>query len=178
MSEGDFDENSNRKAYTAPYTSKHPIPTVQKYRAHRTELDEQQKQAEQAQHDETDDSKLKRAFKSVKKVIRDDDDVSKPPGEPYPSGNLNNERPPDPPPKDHGQSKADEAPEPPPKNGSSPSQRNGDTSHVQTKSEHKKDDDKSEPTAGEKAVRESDPKEKRKAMKHNKRNDGGREVTE
>jgi hypothetical protein len=148
--QGDFDEDTSKRNYTAPYTSKHPIPTIQKYRAHRTELDEQQEQAEQAQHDETDDSKLKRAFNSVKKIVKDDDSVSKPPGEPYPSANFNHEHEhaPQPPPKDTG-NETDRSPELPPKG--SPPKKNGNKSQSQDKSSSvRKDDGKAKQTAGEK----------------------------
>lgn len=181
--QGDFQEDTTRRAFTQPYTSKHPIPTVQKYKAHRSELDGRQKEAEEAQHDETDDSKLKRAFNSVKKIVKDDD-ISKPPGEPYAATNLNQEQAPQPPPKDSShESRSNEADRPSKTSSTSnlgPSQANGDIDQGHSKSSNggDKDDGGSQQTATEKATSAADPKQKRKAMKHNKRDDGGREVTD
>ncbi|KAL9106222.1 MAG: hypothetical protein Q9187_008588, partial [Circinaria calcarea] len=30
----DFDENASHRTFTAPYTSKHPVPTIQGYHEH------------------------------------------------------------------------------------------------------------------------------------------------
>ena len=180
--QGDFQEDSSLRDSTQPYTSKHPIPTVQKYREHRSELDGQQKQAEEAQHDEKDDSKFKRAFASVKEILKDDD-VSKPPGEPYASANLNQEQPPQPPPKDgsHDNRNNEASLHSVPRSAgdSTTSQANGGTDKMRSGSSNiRGNDGGSQQTATEKATSAADPRQKRKAMKHNKRDDGGREVTD
>ena len=180
--QGDFQEDTSLRDFTQPYTSKHPIPTVQKYRAHRSELDGQQKQAEEAQHDEKDDSKLKRAFNSVKEILKDDD-VSKPPGEPYASANLNQEQPPQPPPKDGSHDgrkyEASSRSESPSAGNSIKSQANDGTDNMHSNpSNSRGKDGGSQQTATEKATSAANPRKKRKAMKHNKRDDGGREVTD
>jgi hypothetical protein len=177
--QGDFGEDTTRRAFAQPYTSKHPIPTVQKYRAHRDQLDEQQQEAEEAQHDETDDSKVKRAFNSIKKIVKDED-VTKAPSEPYASTNLNHEQPPQPPPKGDGhdsrRSDANQQSKEPSTADPRPSQTSSDGSRGKSGSSSK--DGGSQQTATEKAASAADPKQKRKAMKHNKRDDGGREVTD
>ncbi|KAK4221675.1 hypothetical protein QBC38DRAFT_491622 [Podospora fimiseda] len=38
----DFEDRGPRRAHGGPYTSKHPVPTVQKYRQHRAEIKERQ----------------------------------------------------------------------------------------------------------------------------------------
>lgn len=180
--QGDFDEDTTRRAFTQPYTSKHPIPTVQKYRVHRDQLDEQQEEAVEAQHDETDDSKLKRAFNSIKNIVKDKD-VSKPPGEPYASTNLNHQQAPEPPPKDSiHESRTSEAArqsETSSTHNSGPSQSSVGTDQEQSNSSSGGGKvGGSQQTATTKAANAADPKQKRKAMKHNKRDDGGREVTD
>lgn len=180
--QGDFGEDTTRRAFAQPYTSKHPIPTVQKYRAQRDQLDEEQEAAEEAQHDETDDSKVKRAFNSIKKIVKDED-VSKPPGEPYASANLNHEQPPKPPPKDGSHesrnSEGDQQGEEPSPTDSGQTKTSGGTGQEKSSSSRNGGKDGgSQQTATEKAASAASPKQKRKAMKHNKRNDGGREVTD
>lgn len=161
----DFDEEAARRDYKAPYSHDHPIPTIQRYREHRNELDEQYKQAEDAQHTGEDDSRAKRAFNSVKAIVKNEDKKD-PAGDPYPTSNRNTDEDkqvpgehdsgiPDVPSADDGKGQAD--------------QQNGDK---------KVENNGQEQSATEKAAGHTDPKQKRKEMKHNTRDDGGREVTD
>ncbi|KAF4626687.1 hypothetical protein G7Y89_g11470 [Cudoniella acicularis] len=163
-SSADFDDEAARRDYRAPYSQNHPIPTIQRYREHRNELEEKHKQAEDAQHTEEDDSRVKRAYNSVKSVIKNED-KTRPNGDPYPTSNRH----------------TDNAERAPSEQGSGiPSVKttdgNGDQSERQNND--KKDGKGSQGSATEKAARQTDPKQKRKEMKHNKRDDGGREVTD
>lgn len=161
----DFDEEAARRDYKAPYSHDHPIPTIQRYREHRNELDEQYKQAEDAQHTGEDDSRAKRALNSVKAIVKNEDKKD-PTGDPYPTSNRNTDEDkqlpgehdfviPDVPSADGGKGQADQ------QNGDKKVRNNGQ-----------------EQSATEKAAGHTDPKQKRKEMKHNTRDDGGREVTD
>src|ERR1700712_3813897 len=90
MSQPDMEEEAAQRDYKAPYSHNHPIPTIQRYREHRGELQGQQQKAEEAQHSDEDDSKLRRAFNSVRSIVKDEDkkDVA---GSPYPTVNRNEE---------------------------------------------------------------------------------------
>ncbi|KAH8797556.1 hypothetical protein F5882DRAFT_349505 [Hyaloscypha sp. PMI_1271] len=161
----DFDEEAARRDYKAPYSHDHPIPTIQRYREHRNELDEQYKQAEDAQHTGEDDSRAKRALNSVKAIVKNEDKKDSA-GDPYPTSNRNTDEDkqvpgehdsgiPDVPSADDGKGQVD--------------QQNGD---------NKVKNNGQEQSATEKAAGHIDPKQKRKEMKHNTRDDGGREVTD
>ncbi|KAH8596230.1 hypothetical protein B0O99DRAFT_661354 [Bisporella sp. PMI_857] len=177
MSATDFTEEAGRRDYKAPYSRNHPIPTIQKYREHRGELDEQQRQAESAQHSDEDESKKKRAFESVKTIFKDED-KKKVAGNPYPTANRNTEA------VDSGPGEHDSSiPGPPLKgegrNGADNSE-GGETVGSSAYSDDKPKDKKGnrDQTVAEKVAGMVDPKEKRKAMKHNERSDGGRVVTD
>lgn len=151
----DFDEEeSSRRTFAAPYTSHHPIPTVQRYRAHQGELETHKKEQEEAFDNEGDEGKVQRAVDSVKKIFTGQDNKHVA-GESYPTENRNfhstepsaketeNQKP-SPPAKDDKPQKAGQ-------NGTSATEMN---------------------------AAETDPRQKRKNMKHAKRDDGGREVTD
>lgn len=89
-SAADFDEEAARRDYRAPYSHNHPIPTIQRYREHQNELEESQAQAEAAQHTQEDDSRAKRAFSSVKSIIKNEDKKDAA-GDAYPTSNRNSE---------------------------------------------------------------------------------------
>lgn len=177
-SQTDFSEGAARKDYKAPYSHNHPVPTVQRYREHRGELDEQQKQAEVAQHTEEDDSKTRRAFESVKSIFKGDDDEKKhPSGTPYPTANrntneINNE------PNEHDSgiprspstSRDEDAPSKQDGEDVGSAKQNGRPDNAKKGQQAK--------SATEKAAGHTDAKTKRKEMKHNKRDDGGRVVTD
>jgi hypothetical protein len=173
-SQADFSEEAAKKDYKAPYSHNHPIPTIQRYREHRNELNGQQKQAESAQHTEEDDSKTKRAFNSVKAIFKDEDEVQKnPAGDPYPTANRNTEA------INHQPYEHDsELPRPPPNGDSSSEQNSDDAGSAQKGDSSQGKDEQQDFSATEKAIRHTDPRDKRKDMKHNKREGGRREITD
>lgn len=164
-SESNFDDEAARRDYRAPYSNKHPIPTIQRYREHRSELNDNYKQAEDAQHGEEDDSRMKRAFDSAKVAFKNGDKEHAA-GDPYPTSNQN----------------LDESKRTPGEHDSEiPEVPSANTGHGKTRkqSEAGKDGNNGQQqSATERAAGHTDPKQKRKAMKHNQRDDGGREVTD
>jgi hypothetical protein len=171
MSSNDFESEAARKNYRAPYSHDHPIPTIQKYRAHREELKGQEQRAEDAQHTPEDDSRTKRAFDAVKSIVKNEDHQDAE-GNPYPTENLNVQREDGGLPGEHD-SNIPNIPTGEAENGPT----NGDDSRS-TDGDHKKKDGGKGQSATEKSHGRTDPKQKRKDMKHNKRDDGGREVTD
>ncbi|TVY83722.1 Meiotically up-regulated protein [Lachnellula suecica] len=164
-SAGDFDEEASRRNYRAPYSHNHPIPTIQKYREHRSEVDENYKQAEDSQHTEEDDSRFKRAFNSAKSAFQDGD-AKHPDGDPYPTSNRNTN---------------DSERTPGEHDSEIPGVPSADKGEGQTAPRDGSDKDgkhEKQLSATEEAAGHTDPKKKRKAMKNNKRDDGGREVTD
>jgi hypothetical protein len=170
MSSNDFEGEAARKNYRAPYSHNHPIPTVQKYREHREELKGQEHRAEDAQHTPEDDSRTKRAFNAVKSILKNEDRQDAE-GNPYPTENLNAQH------KDSGLPNEHDSNIPNIPNG--PAEH--ESAHGDDKSgdqdRNKKDGGKGQ-SATEKSAGRTDPRQKRKDMKHNKRDDGGREVTD
>lgn len=159
----DFDEETSRRSYGRPYTSKHPVPTIQGYREQRAELKERLRETEDEQNrqDGGEDSKLKRAYESVKTIAKGDD-TKKSAHEPYPTSNRND--------------------------GHRPMRENVNQAPLHRDTAEKKsggagegdgkDRDEQGRTATEAAAGHVDPKEKRQAMKKIKRSGGGREVTD
>lgn len=157
----DFEEDAARRNYKAPYSHNHPIPTIQRYREHREELEGRTEQAEEAQRTEEDDSRARRAFSSVKKIVKNEDKED-PRGSPYPTANRHTHAS-DLPPADHD---------------STLPQVRTDENGPDYENDHEDKHGKHKLTATEQVAGSSDPKEKRKAMKHTKRTDGGRVVTD
>ncbi|KAI0199412.1 hypothetical protein F4808DRAFT_432362 [Astrocystis sublimbata] len=154
------------------HSGKHPIPTVQGYRQHRKELDDQVQEEEKAQRGPEDESRPKRAFNSAKAIFRNEDDAQKTRHDPYPSANLN---------ADTDSAPQEEASQSQSQLGQAqdaqdttdrPQSKDGNKDGKQKKN---KTDDKS---ATETVASTFDPKEKRKAMKKKKRHGEGREVTD
>src|ERR1700709_2348895 len=89
MSSADeFEGDSPRKTYQGPHSARHPIPTIQKYKAERHELNGQQQDAEKAQQDEADEPTYKRAYHAARGVLTGED----PPAsthDPYKAQNRN-----------------------------------------------------------------------------------------
>lgn len=168
--QADFEEEAAQRDYRAPYSRSHPIPTIQRYREHREELEGRTKAAEDAQHTEEDNSRLGRAYNSVRTIIKDEDKDNVP-GSPYPTANQYTTDA-DRPPNEHDSSL--------PIVQSDDQQSNRDNQGAGKKDEdnNSKNSSQNGPSATEKAAGTSDVKEKRHAMKHNKRDDGGREVTD
>lgn len=168
-SERHGDAASNR-VHGGPHSGKHPIPTVQGYKQHRKELGDQVQDEEQAQRGPEDDSKPKRAFKSAKAIFKDEDERPKDDHDPYPSANLNNAETPRPSASGEDATKEEEG------NLTSQSAPK-ESSDRQGESNGKKKGD-GEKSATEVVAGTFDPKEKRKAMKKQKRHGEGREVTD
>lgn len=162
----DFDPQSNRRAQHEPYTSKHPIPTIQRYREERSDLKEGQQQAEEAQHDEADDRTFTRAFHAAKGILTGEE-APKPQHDPYKAENRNVEGTGHP--NHHAEQRSDH------------DDQNGQTQHSSVEEEQKRDHEKIDEqgqSATEAVAAATDPRQKRKAMKHKKRSEGGREVTD
>src|ERR1700761_7573156 len=162
-SKDDFEPESRRRTYQTPHSARHPIPTIQKYRAERHELNDQQEDAEKAQRDETDESTVKRAYHAAKGVITGE---APPPSshDPYKAQNRNVHV-----------DKANGG------RGEQNAEQDGAGAEEDRKQSENKDDTKTdEPgkSATEAVAGHHDPRQKRKAMKHKKRSDGGREVTD
>lgn len=180
-----------------PHSGGHPIPTIQGYKQHRRDLNDRQQQTEAAQEGPEDESKPKRAFESVKTIFKGEDDP-KGSHEPYSSTNRHYVVPPGQESEgQQSQGKQFEDQEQVPEQEQEQQQPPQDDQGVKTRQfdeasqegqeqpqesrQHKKgskDDDSQEKTATEAVASAVDPKEKRKAMKKNKRQTGGREVTD
>ena len=193
--QGHPEEEASRRTYTAPYSSHHPVPTVQKYREHKGELETRQKEQEET-YDEEEPGKLKQAASSIKHIFRGEDDKHLK-GSPYPTENRNLEasqngdqdssKPPPtaqkdddqtsiyqhPPGQNSSKSGADKT------NGANQQQDGQQQQSSPSPAKDSKNNDKSQKqSATEASVGQSDPRQKRKNMKHMSRNDGGREVTD
>ena len=165
-----FDEEASRRNYQAPYSHNHPIPTVQRYREHRSEVNDHQQQAEDAQHSDEDDSRKKQAFNAIKTIFKGDNQKNAT-GDPYPTANRNTDEI-DKQPGEHDSGipaapSVDEARD-------QSAHENGESKHNGNQNGAKGKDQ----SATEKAAGHTDPRQKRKEMKHNKRDDGGRVVTD
>jgi hypothetical protein len=179
-----FDQKeASRRRYTAPYTSNHPVPTVQRYREHRHELANQQKEEEQT-YDNENDGKLHHAVGSIKKIFLGEEHKH-PLGDPYPAGNRNDAAatqkqeqsspvPPAAPAKDkHCVPHSPEQQE----NHDLHGRESGNQNAVQNGSKKdSRNNSSSRPSATEANAGITDPRQKRKNMKHMRREDGGREV--
>jgi hypothetical protein len=164
MPGSNIDEDESRKRYGQPFTSKHPVPTVKKYR------EEQQHRQEAStieRDEESTEDKVRRAYDTAKGILTGDD--GKGDQDPYPSANRNL---PTEPQKDESKQNGHQYGRPKPHE---PDQANEDPSKAKEK---KQDKQKDKQSATENAASETDPRKKRKAMKKNKRTDGGREVTD
>lgn len=164
-----FDEDVERRSYTKPHSGKHPIPTVQKYRAHRRELEDQLERTQEAQEGPEDASRPKRALNSVKHIFRNEDKAESR-HEPYPATNRHYVVSPDGR-RDSGPVD-DEGGKP---NAVDDGVRQDAQQQNDGQDEQQKQQDKS---ATEHAASTTDPKAKRKAMKKASRQTGGREVTD
>lgn len=168
------EDEESRKRYGQPYTSKHPVPTVQNYR--------QEVQSRRHEPDADQDQggdKVKRAYDTAKAILTGEDNKAAD-KDPYPSASRNtpNVRENEQDGSEHFQ-----------QNGTASDATPGDQQDALDQPQHdhdgetapkKKEDKKSKPkpSATESAAAETDPRKKRKTMKKQKRNDGGREVTD
>ncbi len=154
----DIEEEDSHRRYGGPYTGRHPIPTVQQYRQDRHQIEERQQDTQKAQEGEEDASKTRRAFDSVKAIFNGEEQPQSE-HDPYPNANRNT-------------GEVEKEKQEPITNGES--KEDG-----QSKQEgSSKQDGSAGKSATETVAGQSDPRQKRKAMKNMKRNDGGREVTD
>lgn len=170
-----FDQESERRSYTKPHSGRHPIPTVQGYREHRRQLQDQLQQTEQAQKGPEDDSRPRQAYDSVKKIFKNEENPENP-HQPYPATNRHYTVPPD---QQPGQAPA--AAENVDGQGLDARQYDSGATadgQQQDSSNDGRDQPQQEKSATEHAAGIADPKAKRKAMKKAKRQTGGREVTD
>lgn len=165
----EFQSDNHERSYQQPYTSKHPIPTVQKYRAERSELKGQQEDAEEAQQDDADESTVKRAYHAAKGVLTGEE-PPKSTHEAYKSENRNLA----------GTGQSTDGSRQDAQDGNQAQQRPRPNGPQSQKKNDKKDDKSSKQgqSATEAVAGQTDPRQKRKAMKHRQRSDGGREVTD
>lgn len=197
----DFDEHYSPRSHVGPHSGGHPIPTIQGYKQHRRDLNDRQQQTEAAQEGPEDESKPKRAFESAKAIFKGEDEP-KGSHEPYSSTNRHYVVPPGQQPEgqqsqdkqfqDQNQVGQQEQEQPPQDEQSVETRQFDQTSQEDDQQPQKprqqqgdskdknkgKDGDPQEKTATEQVASTVDPKEKRKAMKKNKRQTGGREVTD
>ena len=146
----DFDENASRRTYQAPYTGQHPVPTVSAYQNRKHER--QEKSEATVPH-----SNLEHEASHSEVHDGHSNDSTANEQAPYSSYNRNiDEDPPEPEAKnDHGDSLAKQAGD---QDGSEESSMLKDTSEAVDST--------------------LDPRQKRKNMKHMKRDDARREVTD
>lgn len=182
-----FDDptGSYRREYAKPHSGRHPIPTIQNYREHRRELQDSEEQTEQAQEGPEDEHRPKRALNSVKAIFKGEDNPESH-HDPYPSANRHYAPPPR---KDgeqvHEESLDGQQVDGPQQHQQQPGEGKADMGQSSSspkeasKDDKKKDDNMADgQSATEVAAGSLDPKAKRKAMKKNKRDDGGRQVTD
>jgi len=172
MSQSDLEAEANRQNVSSKphYGGKHPIPTVQRYREHRKELESNQEATAQAQDEPQDDSRPVQAYGAAKSILKgqNPNQASEGSHNPYPHANHNDQERP----------KQQETREVTEKDGGQQDggQKDDDGGHGKHgKHKHSK---KPEQSATEQAASAVDPRQKRKAMKHNKNRAGGREVTD
>ena len=178
MSSGrDVEEDDTRRRYGGPYTARHPIPTVQQYRQDRDELEERQEETQKAQEGKEDESKPRRAFDSAKAILKGEEQPHSS-HNPYPNANWNTdevqERKENQQPTTNGESKEDDHSN----QDGSPQEEGSSKQHGSLRKRGSAKQAGADKTATETVAGQSDPREKRKAMKKMKRNDGGREVTD
>ena len=178
MEQDDYDDAPTRKRYDGPYTDKHPIPNIQRYREERKEI-KRDEEAQNRRAEEDVDSSSPQGQQGTrdkaKGLVKDMFGVGEPehvPGKVYDSQNRNETDPTQladssehqnqEQKEDNGQHDA-----PTKQQGQDPPQMDSDD-----------EDNKEEKSAAEVASGISDPTKKRKAMKKHGRQAGGREVTD
>lgn len=189
-----FDQESQRRSYAKPHSGRHPIPTIQGYREHRKNLQDQLQETEEAQEGPEDESRPKRAYDSVKKIFKGEDSPENP-HQPYPATNRHYTVPPDQQPGDEAAAAGNvdgqgmDARQYDDATGTTSKQQNGARQQQQQQQEQEQEPEQDsskhdgnqqpqEKSATEHAAATADPKEKRKLMKKAKRQTGGREVTD
>ncbi|KKY29110.1 putative c2 calcium-dependent membrane targeting [Phaeomoniella chlamydospora] len=164
MSDEDISTEAPRRRHGGPYTSKRKIPTISQYRDQRKEIKSEENAQNRQDDEEVDELDDKQGLKG--KIVSTVENVFNPrssehlPGKIYESENRYA------PTQDNSDRASDTEDSPP----SVPEKdQTEDTASSQPKQQQ---------SATEAAAGLLDPKDKRKAMKHNKRQEGGREVTD
>ncbi|KAL8849285.1 MAG: hypothetical protein Q9221_005755 [Calogaya cf. arnoldii] len=149
----DFDENASRRTYTAPYTSRHPVPTVQKYEDQLQDRDQHSVPAHSDGDDSTNVNKKTGFIAAAKERLLSSHAASNDTPtnqQPYESANRHLA-------------------------GSGIS--NGQHEDPSPASSHKSSSQDA-PDTSETIAASNDPREKRKIMKKMNRDNKGREVTD
>ena len=160
----DFDESASSRTAAAPYTSHHPVPTIQGYEAH-----QEQRQAAVSDPDpnttskESGESKLQAIIESTKSHLHLDSsskEESPSQGEAYKSQNRNTD------PVVSRRSTVEE-------------DQDNDVERKEEEHDRHKDDEGGRVQDTSQAISDTlDPRQKRKNMKHMTRDTAGREVTD
>ena len=155
----DFDENASKRNATAPYTPHHPVPNIQDYREHKNER-KNDVQLDAPEEDIQNDPQqgIIGSLKTRLHLQEPSSGPSSSQGEVYHSQNRNVERPYD---NGNGMDGEEATPQGEHDTNGSTSPRKGEKSEDTTQS----------------AATELNPRQKRKNMKHMKRDDAGREGT-
>ena len=154
MSDGaDFDEDASRRTNTAPYTARHPVPTVQGYQETQEKREAAtEKTIPKVEDDSPEEGKVHGLLESAKNHLHLNGSNGYKQEHPYTSTNRNVERPPS---QDGG------------KEEEHPTEVQGEDRG--TFDGHQQD---------QSFMDELDPRKKRKKMKHMKRDHAPREVTD
>ncbi|CAF9906097.1 MAG: hypothetical protein HETSPECPRED_006053 [Heterodermia speciosa] len=156
----DFDENASRRNYTAPYTSHHPVPNIQDYRESKHEQNANTELSRPGEN--VQDSQAKGLVGALKSRFHLDEPQSgsaSSQDQVYDSRNRNAEQPP---PSGESTDEGNEGP--------------SDVGNSEESSNAKKGEQDEDTVQS--AANELDPRQKRKNMKHMKRDDAEREVTD
>ena len=152
--DADFNEDVSRRTNTAPYTSHHPVPTVQGYHETQEKREEATENAVlEVADDEAGEGRLHGLLESAKSHLHLDGSNGKGLNhKPYTSSNRNIERP--------------------------TSQYGNHEEEHREMAQYKNHDTSPEYQQGGGFMEELDPRQKRKNMKHIKRDHASREVTD
>ena len=156
MSNGsDFDEGASRRTYTAPYTARHPVPTVQGYQETQEKREEATENTiPEVEDDKSEGGKLHGLLGSAKNHLHlnGSNGQGNKDHQPYSSTNRNVERP-------H-------------------TQNNGHEEELHTEAQQGGNGTSDGHQQNQSFMEELDPRKTRKNMKHMKRDHAPREVTD
>ena len=180
----DFDENASSRTYAAPYTPRKPIPTIQRYQAHKDErqADAQATIPEKVEEEVLEDSGKPGLLDSTKRYFHLDGplkDKTVDQEHPYPSQNRNHEALA----KQDDQSANDrrgegEQEEEEEDKGHEKSEENGAARNHNESDQSKENGGSILKDTSEAIDSTLNPRQKRKNMKHMKRDHAAREVTD
>lgn len=178
-SQDDFETNPPRQRHRPSRSARHPIPTIQKYREHRSQLETQQHEKEQSEKQPGDEkqTKPKRALESVKAILKGEDE--EPTDSAYLAENQHSMKATEADIQNNSQLEQLH-------DGTDQNARSAASANDLSKSRRPLKSGHDNPNHGqsqgksatEVAASHTNIREKRRAMKHNQRDDGGREVTD